>query len=56
MRREHDFFCTSSPKKSKDKTSRSAREKRKEKETEDEEQGLNDVRDPLHEWLNYATI
>ncbi|KHG23375.1 Putative callose synthase 8 [Gossypium arboreum] len=43
MRLEHDFFCTSSPKKSKVKTSRSAREQRKEKETEDEEQGLNDV-------------
>ncbi|PPR85201.1 hypothetical protein GOBAR_AA35494 [Gossypium barbadense] len=44
MRLEHDFFCTSSPKKSKVKTSRSAREQRKEKEAEDEEQGLNDPR------------
>ncbi|MBA0742686.1 hypothetical protein Gogos_015719 [Gossypium gossypioides] len=43
MRTKHDFFCTSSPKKSKVKNSRSAREQRKEKETEDEEQGLNDV-------------
>ncbi|KAK8272610.1 hypothetical protein V6Z12_D11G345800 [Gossypium hirsutum] len=43
MRTKHDFFCTSSPKKSKVKNSRSAREQRKEKETEDEEQGLNYV-------------
>ncbi|MBA0687573.1 hypothetical protein Goari_015098, partial [Gossypium aridum] len=39
MRTKHDFFCTSSPKKSKVKNSRSGREQRKEKETEDEEQG-----------------
>ncbi|MBA0654649.1 hypothetical protein Goklo_021614, partial [Gossypium klotzschianum] len=41
MRTKHDFFCTSSPKKSKVKNSRSAREQRKEKETEDEEQGIS---------------